>query len=103
MECPARTQGRENEMNGIGQSAVSARALLTTEAAAPHISWTGVIEALRRGHRLLRPQLGDLLLGPPNGLLLTRSAYVEGLGYAVKAEPSFPANAAQGLPSIQGA
>ncbi|WP_206244055.1 ornithine cyclodeaminase family protein [Novosphingobium terrae] len=90
-------------MNGIGQGAASAPALLTAEAAAPHISWTGAIEALRRGHRLPRPQLGDLLLGPPNGLLLTRSAYVEGLGYAVKAETSFPANAARGLPSIQGA
>lgn len=39
--------------------------LLTYDDMAPHLSWPDAVEALRRGHRLARPQIGDLFLGPP--------------------------------------
>lgn len=44
-----------------------------------------------------------MLLGPEGALLLTRAAFVPGMGYAVKAETTIPANACRRLPTIQGA
>ncbi|WP_245463953.1 ornithine cyclodeaminase [Rhizobium sp. NXC24] len=35
--------------------------------------------------------------------MLNRTAYIPGLGYAVKAETTLPSNVTQGLPAIQGA
>ncbi len=66
------------------------------------MSWLGVIDALRKGHKMPRPQLGDLLLGPAHEALLTRSAYIQGLGYAIKAETIYSNNTAKGLPSAHG-
>ncbi|WP_124112779.1 ornithine cyclodeaminase family protein [Palleronia sp. THAF1] len=77
--------------------------LLTYDDMAPHLSWPDAVEALRRGHRLARPQIGDLFLGPPEGTLLTRGAYLPGLGYGVKSVTVLPGNPAQGRPSVQGA
>jgi ornithine cyclodeaminase/alanine dehydrogenase-like protein (mu-crystallin family) len=77
--------------------------ILTYENAAPYLSWPGAIDALRAGHRLPRPELGDLILGPKHALLLNRAAYIEGLGYAVKAETWIPENTSIGLPAVQGA
>ncbi|HBO0862836.1 ornithine cyclodeaminase (plasmid) [Pseudomonas aeruginosa] len=51
---------------------------------------------------MARAQRGDLLLGPSHAALFSRAAYIEGLGYAVKAETVAPGNAAKGLPTIQG-
>lgn len=66
------------------------------------MNWLGVIDALRKGHHMPHPQLGDLLLGPAHEALLTRSAYIQGLGYAIKAETVYPNNTAKGLPSAHG-
>jgi ornithine cyclodeaminase/alanine dehydrogenase-like protein (mu-crystallin family) len=77
--------------------------VLTYDAVVHLLDWRGAIEALRQGHQLARPQLGDLLIGPAEAMLLNRAAYIAGLGYAVKAETVIPGNAAKGLPSVQGA
>ena len=45
----------------------------------------------------------DIVLGPPAATLLSRRAYIEGLGYGVKSVTVFDENARQGLPTIQGA
>lgn len=67
------------------------------------MDWFGVINALHQGHKMPRPRLGDLLLGPAHANLLNRAAYIEGLGYAVKAETVFSNNTAKGLPPAHGA
>lgn len=77
--------------------------VLTYDATVGRLSWPAAVEALRRGHGLARPHLGDLLIGPKTATLLNRAAHIEGLGYAVKAETVYPGNVARGLPSIQGA
>lgn len=46
---------------------------------------------------MARPQIGDLLLGSAHANLLNRAAYINELGYAVKAETTFSNNTAKGL------
>lgn len=77
--------------------------LLTYEACENALSWPGAIEALRQGHKLARPQQGDLHLGSGGARLLNRAAHIEGLGFVIKGESVFPGNPQQGLPSVQGA
>lgn len=76
--------------------------LLTYDENVRFLTWPAALEALRRGHRLARPHVGDLLIGPATAALLNRAAYIEDLGYVVKAETVFRGNAARGLPSVQG-
>nr|WP_314074137.1 ornithine cyclodeaminase [uncultured Roseococcus sp.] len=77
--------------------------LLTYEGCEDALSWQGAIDALRQGHKLARPQQGDLHLGSGDARLLNRAARIEGLGFVIKGESVFPGNAQRGLPSIQGA
>lgn len=76
---------------------------LTPSDCVPFLTWPGAVSALRRGHLLARPQQGDLLLGPENGRLLNRAAWIAGLGFAIKGDSVFAGNAARGLASVQGA
>ncbi len=77
--------------------------LLTYEECKNALTWSGAINALRRGHKLVRPQQGDLLLGSGDAKMLNRAAHIDGLGFLIKGESVFPGNAKKGLPSIQGA
>ncbi|SFE77878.1 ornithine cyclodeaminase family protein [Roseivivax sediminis] len=74
-----------------------------TYDAADALNWQGAVEALRQGHFLPRAEIGDLFLGPAEGTLLTRGAYLEGLGYGVKSVTVMPGNPARDRPSVQGA
>lgn len=73
------------------------------ETAIEHLDWKAAIDALRHGHTLPKAALDDTFLGPPTGTLLTRSAYIDGLGYGTKSVTVTDANAALGLPTVQGA
>ncbi len=73
------------------------------EDAAPHVTWEGSVDALRAGHMRPRAQLGDLFQGPTDRTLLTRAAYIDGLGYGVKAVTVFDQNPRAGLDTVQGA
>ena len=53
--------------------------------------------------RLPRAEIGDTFLGPGDRTLLSRGAFIEGLGYGVKSVTVFDANQSHGLPTIQGA
>lgn len=77
--------------------------VVTYDEGRGHITWPGAIEALRRGHLLPRAQVGDIFLGPASGTLLSRAAYIQGLGYGVKSVTVFGANPARDLPTVQGA
>jgi ornithine cyclodeaminase len=67
------------------------------------LNWRDAVEALRQGHLRPKAEIGDLLLGPTSGVLLNRAAYIDGVGYAVKAETVITGNAVRGLPTVQGA
>lgn len=67
------------------------------------LDWIGLTDALAAGHALPRAEVGDTFLRRAGDTLLTRSAWIDGMGLAVKAATIFPGNGAQGLPSVNGA
>jgi len=69
----------------------------------PKLDWIALTEALAAGHSLPRAEVGDMVLRRGGDTLLTRSAWIDGMGVAVKAATIFPGNARAGLASISGA
>lgn len=67
------------------------------------LDWLELTRALASGHDRPRGQVNDLFLYRGSDTLLNRTAWIEGLGIAVKAATVFPGNAAAGLPTIGGA
>ncbi|HEV8037187.1 ornithine cyclodeaminase [Yoonia sp.] len=76
---------------------------ISYEDAIDCLSWTGAVAALRAGHQRPKAQIADMFLGPSEGTLLSRGAYIEGLGYGVKSVTVFGANPKTGVPTVQGA
>lgn len=70
---------------------------------ASRFDWRDAVAALREGHKLPHAQIGDIFLGPADGTMLSRGAFVPGLGYGLKSVTVFDKNAKQGLPTVQGA
>jgi ornithine cyclodeaminase/alanine dehydrogenase-like protein (mu-crystallin family) len=66
------------------------------------LDWLALTEALAAGHRLPRAEIGDTFLYRRTDTLLTRSAWIDGLGLAVKTATIFPANPGIDRPSING-
>ena len=69
-----------------------------------NLSWKGVMDALVAGHLLPRAIVTDSVLEHGRNRLLNRSAWIDGLGYAVKSVTVFPDNTTRehSLPSVQG-
>ena len=69
------------------------------------MTWPRAIAALRQGHLHAKPQIGDIYLSEANTGLLTRAAWISGLGSLVKAASVFPGNVDRtpALPTVQGA
>ena len=76
---------------------------ITRDAAAGRLDWPGAVQALKDGHALPRAEIADTFLGPATATMMTRSAYIAGLGYGAKPFTVFDGNAAKGLPTVQGA
>ncbi|WP_193188816.1 ornithine cyclodeaminase family protein [Nisaea sediminum] len=73
------------------------------EQVAGRLTWKAVVDALEAGHRLPRARIGDTLLERGDEALLSRSAWIDGLGLGVKSATVMPGNAASGLPTVQAA
>ncbi len=67
------------------------------------LDWLALTRAIAAGHDLPRAQVADVLLYRGGDTLLNRSAWIDGLGLAVKVCTIFPGNAALGKPMIGGA
>jgi ornithine cyclodeaminase len=67
-----------------------------------HLTWAGLTAAIAAGHRLPRAQIRDVLLHRGDDALLSRIAWIDGLGQLVKTGSVFPGNAPR-LPTINGA
>lgn len=77
--------------------------LIVPFAAEAHLDWIALTEALAAGHRLPRAEIADTFLYRGADTLLSRAAWIDGLGLAVKSATVFPGNAALGLPGVNGA
>lgn len=66
------------------------------------LSWPGLCAALEAGHRLPRAEIADSFLYRGKDTLLSRAAWIDGIGLAVKSATIFPGNAARDLPAVNG-
>ena len=66
--------------------------LISFEEADPQLTWSGVSNALQQGHLLEKASIGDLLLQDAPNALLSRGAWIPGLGMALKSMSVFPNN-----------
>lgn len=76
---------------------------ITADALGPDINWPLFIDAIDAGHTLPPAQIKDTFLGPPGQTLLSRAAWIKGLGFGVKSVTVMAGNTAIGLPTVQGA
>jgi len=67
------------------------------------LDWLGLTEALAAGHAFPKAEITDSFLYRGNDTLLSRAAWIDGMGLAVKTATIFPGNAAAGKPAVNGA
>ncbi|MFI0396347.1 ornithine cyclodeaminase family protein [Paracoccus jiaweipingae] len=67
------------------------------------LDWIALTDAIRAAHDLPQAQIADSFLYRGDDTLLTRSAWIDGLGLAVKPATIFPGNPARGIGMVNGA
>ena len=67
-----------------------------------HLDWLALCRAIEAGHALPRAEIGDTFLYRGKDTLLSRAAWIDGLGQLVKTATIFPGNAARGEPVVNG-
>ncbi|MFQ5437214.1 MAG: ornithine cyclodeaminase, partial [Paracoccaceae bacterium] len=70
--------------------------------AAPVLDWLDLTDAIAAGHRLPKGEISDVFQRRGDNTLLSRHAWIAGLGVAVKTCLIFPGNAAMGKANING-
>jgi ornithine cyclodeaminase len=66
------------------------------------LDWIGLTDALAAGHALPKAEIGDTFLYRDPDTLLSRAAWIDGMGMAVKTATVFPNNPARAVPMING-
>ena len=67
-----------------------------------HLDWISLTDALIAGHEMPKAEISDSFLYRGDDTLLLRSAWIDGLGIAVKAATVYPNNHEHGLPAVNG-
>jgi ornithine cyclodeaminase len=67
------------------------------------LDWIELTEAMADGHTLPKAEIADSFLYRDPDTLLSRAAWIDGLGMAVKTATVFPGNPDRGQPMINGA
>lgn len=67
-----------------------------------NLDWIALTDALIAGHQRPKAEIGDTFLYRDPDTLLSRAAWIDGLGLAVKSATVFPQNPASGHPMIHG-
>ncbi|MEO9780870.1 MAG: NAD(P)-binding domain-containing protein [Sedimentitalea sp.] len=66
------------------------------------LDWLDLTEALAQGHDLPKAEIGDTFLYRDPDTLLSRSAWIDGMGLLVKTATIFPQNLERGTPMVNG-
>jgi ornithine cyclodeaminase len=77
--------------------------LIPFEQGEANLDWLALTDALAEGHTLPKAEVADVFLYEGDNTLLNRSAWIAGVGLAVKCATIFPGNKAAGKPAIAGA
>ena len=67
------------------------------------LDWMALCAAFEVGHKLPKAEIGDTFLYRDPDTLLSRSAWIDGMGLAVKSATIFPGNPGKGKPMVNGA
>jgi ornithine cyclodeaminase len=76
--------------------------LIIGPEAEEHLDWIALCDAIEAGHRLPRAEIDDTFLYRGRDTLLSRAAWIDGLGQLVKTATIFPGNKDAGKPAING-
>ena len=68
-----------------------------------NLDWRGLMEVIEKGHQLPKAKISDTFLYRDTDTLLLRSAWIDGLGLAVKSATVFPKNPDRKMAMINGA
>ena len=66
------------------------------------LTWNGLTEAFAKGHTLPKAEIDDTFLYRSPDTLLSRSAWINGMGAVVKTAMVFPQNTAKNMPAVNG-
>ena len=77
--------------------------IIPFEEGEAQLDWIALTEALAHGHTLPKAEIDDTFLYRDPDTLLSRAAWIDGLGQLVKTATIFPGNAAAEKPTINGA
>lgn len=77
--------------------------LIPFEEGQKNLDWLALTDALAAGHEGPKADVADVFLYEGENTLLNRSAWIAGLGLAIKCATIFPGNKAAGKPAIAGA
>ena len=69
---------------------------------AAHLNWLDLVQALKDGHQRPKAQTKDMFLYRGADTVLTRSAWIDGMGMFTKSATVFAGNPAKGKPLIGG-
>lgn len=67
------------------------------------LTWRGLLAAFEAGHQRPKAEISDTFLYRGEDTLLSRSAWIDGMGLAVKTATIFPGNPNAGKPIVNGA
>ncbi|SIO12664.1 ornithine cyclodeaminase family protein [Vannielia litorea] len=76
---------------------------ITYEQGEAALNWLALTDALAEAHRLPEAEIEDIFLYRGEDTLLSRAAWIDGLGSLVKTATIFPGNAAVEKPAVNGA
>ena len=75
---------------------------ISFKAGEANLDWLDLCDAIEAGHKLPRAEIGDTFLYRGQDTMLSRSAWIDGLGLAVKTAAVYPGNPSCGKPLIHG-
>jgi len=75
---------------------------IVPKEAEAHLTWAGLLDALRAGHRLPQPDIKDLFVYAGDNTILDRATWIPGIGGLVKVATVMPSNPGKGRPLIHG-
>ena len=67
------------------------------------LTWSMVVDALEAGHQMPRAKISDQVLERGVDTLVSRAAWIDGLGFGVKSFSVMPENTKNGMQTVQGA
>ncbi|MDG1532194.1 MAG: ornithine cyclodeaminase [Paracoccaceae bacterium] len=76
---------------------------IVTQDAEELLSWHELCDAMAAGHKLPKAEIKDSFLYRGKDTILSRAAWIDGLGALVKTATIFPDNPASGRPMVGGA